>query len=158
MSELSCFLEVTDLRTHKKILPDITIIVIVSTFLILCNFPLFTFLFNPNCYEAQQVKVEKEGYDGLFAILPKITVTYEYDGISYEGDILDYNAILFHDDNEVCEIYRNTTSSSDFIYIHNFWKSYINILFLLIIIICICRTLNNIRRNYPLCKKKKKIK
>ena len=52
----------------------------------LCNFPLFAYSLNKDCYAEQSVSVESKGYDGLIALVPKIKVSYDYNGKDYEAD------------------------------------------------------------------------
>ena len=46
----------------------------------LCNFPLFAYTFNKDSYTKQSIEVIDEGYDGLIALVPKVTVSCKYDG------------------------------------------------------------------------------
>lgn len=134
-------------RTHRRyrIMPNITIIIIVATLIMLCNFPLFVYTLNRGSYAKQPVEVLAEGYDGLIALVPKITVSYKYEGKKYEEYFLDYNSILFHDDN-ISEVYVNTSSPSNILFVHSFWKSYTNIILIEVIGICVVIIINNIRR------------
>ena len=61
-------------------MPNITIIIIITTLIMLCNFPLFAYTFNKDSYTKQSIEVIDEGYDGLIALVPKVTVSYKYDG------------------------------------------------------------------------------
>lgn len=115
----------------------------------LCNFPLFAYTFNKDSYTKQSVEVIDEGYDGLIALVPKITVSYKYEDKEYEEHFLDYNSILFHNDNDFSEVYVNTSSPSNILFVHSFWKSYVNIAFVVIIGICVVIIINNIRRLIP---------
>ena len=130
-------------------MPNITIIIIITTLIMLCNFPLFAYTFNKDSYTKQSVEVIDEGYDGLIALVPKITVSYKYEDKEYEEYFLDYNSILFHNDNDFSEVYVNTSSSSNILFVHSFWKSYVNIAFVVIIGICVVIIINNIRRLIP---------
>lgn len=128
-----------------RVIPSITIIVFITTLLILCNFPLVVRLFNVSDYTKQSVEVVKEGYDGLFAIIPKVTVSYTYKGTNYEEFFLDYNKWLFFGD-DFNYVYVNKSSPSSILFIHSFWSSYVNIIFLLVILVCVVIIINNIRR------------
>lgn len=89
------------------------------------------------------------GYDGLIALFPKVTVSYKYSDTDYEEYFIDYNNIIFNDKSFNNEIYVNKSSPSNILYIHNFWDSYLNIAFVVIIGICVVIIINNIRRLIP---------
>ena len=136
-------------RRRYRVLPYLTLLVIVISLLVLCNFPLFAYIFNLGAYVKQSVQVVSEGYDGIISLIPKITVSYSYNNVDYEQSFLDYNTWLFHNDNNFEEVYVNTSSPSNILFIHSFWSSYVNIVLVFIIVVCVVIIVNNIKRRIP---------
>lgn len=136
-------------RRKYRVLPSVTIILIMTTVMMLCNFPLFAHALNSDSYVKVSAEQIKEGYDGLIALVPKFIVSYEYEGDSYEEYFLDYNSIIFNHKAFSNEVYVNKASPKNILYIHNFWDSYVNIILVVVNIICVVIIINNVRRLIP---------
>lgn len=133
-------------RRRYRVLPNVTIIIIMTIFMILCNFPLFVHTLSSDAYEKVSAQEKDKGYDGLIALFPKVTVSYKYNDTDYEEYFIDYNNIIFNDKSFNNEIYVNKSSPSNILYVHNFWDSYLNIAFVLVNVICVIIIINNVRR------------
>lgn len=135
---------------HKeyRVLPYITIAMLIFIVAVWGNFQSFVYNANTDDYTAVDAKITKQSSDGLLALVPKIYVTYEYEGKSYNSSFLFYNSIIFRDNklNDNITLYLNKKSPSDFIYVHDFWNSYLSIGLIIVLLIDIVILINNVRR------------
>ena len=134
-----------------RLLPYITIIMLVTFLMILCNFPLFVYKFHSDAYRLETVTVEKTGYDGLFALIPKAEISYRYKGQPYTAEVLDYNNILYLGSSfgATIEVGVLESSPENVVYFHNYWGSLVNIIFFVVNIVCVVILVNNVRRLIP---------
>ena len=135
---------------HKsyRLISYLTVIIFMISILVILNFPNFVYYLNKDDYTSVMAEVHDVSYDGLTALIPKISIGYTYHDDYHNGEFYFYNYLLFKSRSfgNTVEVMVNNNSPKDVIYVHDFFDSKFNIGILIIILICGCIILNNIKR------------
>ena len=112
------------MKKYKRVIPFVTLVSLMFFFLSVIFFNNLVYYLNSSSYEIINAKVIEQGYDGLFSIIPKITVKYKYNNEIYKEDVLIFTKILFNEKiRNKHEVYVNKEVPNYVMYVYKPTKS-----------------------------------
>ena len=144
---------------YYRLMPYITLILLLFTILGVLNFSELTYSLNKYKYDKTYISEVKYSVDGIVAMLPKLKVTYMYRGKRYKNDKILYADMLFKGTTKNLEtVYVNKGSPDDFLILPKFWSSYTNIGLVISILLCFVFFGINLRKDVKIRNERKEVK
>ena len=110
-----------DKKKYKRVLPFITVSVLIAFLFGVIYFNNVVYYFGEDSYEALDAEIIEQGYDGLFAIIPRIKVAYKYNKKDFEKNIILYSSWFFNESlGETHRLYINKAAPEYFIYLYDY--------------------------------------
>lgn len=151
--------EKNKIQYRRRYLPPITLMVLVIWFTCLININRMVVNNNSEDYVQVDATVTNVGVDSFFALIPKYTLDYDYNGGSYTSEINDITKLLFITNiSDSQTVYVNTLSPKNCIIVYPFCDSLLNIINVGVLILLVGMLANTIRWNITRKKQVKEFK
>ena len=106
---------------YKRVLPFVTVLMFIFFLFGIIYFNNLVYILDKQSYDKVETDIIENGYDGLFAVIPRIKVKYRYNDTDFEKDVILYSSYLFNekiDDKHV--LYINKGAPDYFIFLYNY--------------------------------------
>lgn len=140
-------------KEKKNYISKILTFIVVILFLLLLQFVMnidsITYFNNREYYEEIRVTVKNPSTDEFVMMIPKVDIQYMYNGQVYEESKYFVLQPLFGLEakaGEVIPAYVNKNAPNYTLFKLNFFANWLNYMFLLFQVVCICRTITYIKR------------
>lgn len=121
--------EKNKIQYRKRYLPPITLMLLVIWFICLININRLVVSTNSEDYVQVKATVTNIGVDSFFALIPKYTLDYDYNGSSYTSEVNDITKLLFITNiGDSQTVYVNALSPKNCIIVYPFYDSLLNII------------------------------